>query len=279
MTHADGASAAIDLDEVEVRTTRAGRRRVLLRDVTWRVGPGEHWVVLGANGAGKTTLLAVAGARRVPSAGTVTVLGRRIGRTDVRTLWGRIGSVDARAAESFGPTLTATEVVATGWDGSLFLWPDRYGADVLARAAALLETVGAADLADRRFATCSSGERARVLIARALVADPPLLLLDEPAAGLDLAARERLLTALETLARRDPHRATVMVTHHVEEIPRTARHVLLLADGAVAAQGPIEETLTGEAVSRCFGLELTVEQVDGRWAARAHPGRVGLRNR
>ncbi|MDX6556078.1 MAG: iron complex transport system ATP-binding protein [Miltoncostaeaceae bacterium] len=262
-------SAAIETRGVGVWLPVDGTRKQLLEDVTWRVGAGEHWVLLGPNGAGKTTLLRVAGARRHPSEGEAWVMGRRIGATDVRDLWTVVGAVDAGAANRFPERLTAGEVVLTGARGVIAPLRPRYTGAELARADELMALVGVAGHAGQRFSTCSTGERQRVLIARALMPDPALLLLDEPSGGLDLPAREALLRAVDELAGAHPRLATVTVTHHVEEIPAAATHALLLADGRVSAQGPIGETLTGEALSRCFGLPIALTRHGGRYAARA----------
>ena len=269
--------AAVEARGVGVWVPVDGTRRRLLEDVDWRVGAGEHWVLLGPNGAGKTTLLRVAGARRHPSEGEAWVMGRRLGATDVRDLWTVVGAVDAGAADRFPVRLTVAEVVLTGARGVIAPLRPRYSDAELARADELMGLVGIAGRADQRFATCSTGERQRVLIARALMPDPALLLLDEPSAGLDLPARETLLGAIGELARAHPRLATVTVTHHVEEIPAAATHALLLAGGRVSARGPIAETLTGEALSRCFGLPIALARHGGRYAARADAVDLGGR--
>ncbi|HZD03097.1 MAG TPA: ATP-binding cassette domain-containing protein [Actinomycetes bacterium] len=237
----------------------------LLRGVTWQVRAGEHWALLGPNGAGKSTLLSLAGARRHPSAGTVRVLGERLGTVDVRELRRLIGVVDP--ALRMPGELTAEAVVLTGASGSVQpLW-DRYGAAERARARELLELVGCAHLAGRRVDTCSHGERGRIRVARALLPSPRLLLLDEPASGLDLAARELLLAALDDLAVLKPDLATVVVSHHLEDLPRRTSHAMLVARGEVVASGPADEALTGGTVSACFGLPLRLQRQAGRWAA------------
>jgi iron complex transport system ATP-binding protein len=258
----DPARAHVELEDVRVWTSE---RSDLLRKVTWRVRAGEHWALLGPNGAGKTTLLSVAGARRHPSAGVVRVLGERLGRVDMRELRRQIGVVDP--ALRMPDELTAEAVVLTGATGSVQpLW-DRYGAAELARARELLELLGCAHLASRRVGTCSQGERGRVRIARALMPSPRLLLLDEPASGLDLTAREVLLAALGGLAAFEPDLATVVVSHHLEDLPAHTTHALLLAGGEVVAAGQVETALTGEAVSACFGVEVAVRRHNGRWLA------------
>jgi len=248
---------------------RTGERRPIVSGVDWEVRPGEHWALLGPNGAGKTTLLGLAGAVRHPSAGTVEVLGERLGRTDVRRLRGRIGAVDARSARAFPVWLTAEEVLLTGATGTIQpLW-ERYGARERGRARELLESFGCGPLRERPFASCSDGERQRVRLARALMADPSLLLLDEPASGLDLPAREALLAALARLEHLRPGLATITVTHHVEEIAASTTHALLLRAGRVVAAGPAPEVLTGEHLSACFAMHVEVRRLGGRWAAWA----------
>ncbi len=239
----------------------------VLHDLSWSVRPGEHWALLGANGAGKSTLLGLAGAVRHPSAGDVTVLGGQLGRVDMAALRRRIGALDP--THKVYDWMTVADVVLTGASGTVWPLPDRYGAPERGRAADLLALVGAAALTDRRFVTCSQGERQRVRIARALMPEPALLLLDEPAAGLDLPSRETLLAAIASLAARHPALATVVVTHHLEELPASTTHALLLRAGRAVAAGPIAETLSGRQVSACFDLPIAVSADDGRWSARA----------
>ncbi len=250
--------------------TRGGS--TLVHDVDWTVATGEHWVVLGPNGAGKTTLLHLAGAVWQPSLGSVAVLGSRLGGVDVRTLRESIGMVDARTGRALRGRRPGEEVVLTGAHGSVALQRARVTDEHRARARRLLEVVGGAALADRAFDDCSQGERQRLLLARALMARPRLLLLDEPATGLDLPSRERLLLALEEAAREDPVRPTVTITHHLEEVPRTTTHALLLRDGAVLGAGPVDEVLTSAGVSACFGLAVEVAREGGRHAARIAAG-------
>jgi iron complex transport system ATP-binding protein len=258
-------SGQVCLELEDVRVWAPGGAQ-LLRGVTWRVRAGEHWALLGPNGAGKSTLLALAGARRHPSAGTVRVLGERLGRVDMRELRRLIGVVDP--VLRMPDELTAEAVVLTGASGSVQpLW-DRYGAAERARARELLELLGCAHLAERRVGTCSQGERGRIRIARALLPAPRLLLLDEPASGLDLAARELLLAALRDLAVFEPDLATVVVSHHLEDLPPRTSHALLLAGGEVVAAGPVDRALSGETVSACFGLAVRVHKsAAGRWSA------------
>ncbi|GIH73622.1 ABC transporter ATP-binding protein [Planobispora longispora] len=263
-------SGAIELSAVGVRVIS----RTLLADIDWRVEYGQHWVVLGPNGAGKTTLLSLAAAVRHPSQGTATVLGQRLGRVDLRELRRRIGLVaasqrlvDEELLEEEGTT--AHTVVLTGHTGtSAPLW-DRYGPAEHERAHRLLADLGCKDLGERLFRVCSQGERARIRVARALMAEPVVLLLDEPFAGLDLPAREDLITAVEELAATRPALTTVTVTHHLEEVPATTTHALLMRDTRVLASGPVEEVLTSGTLSECFGRPLRIDRLDGRWSARA----------
>jgi len=256
---------AVELAGVTVHV----RRVPLISGIDWRVDYGQHWVVLGRNGAGKTTAMSVASAQRFPSEGTVTVLGHRMGRVDLRDLRTHIGLVSMTQRLPDEENHTAHTVVMTGHSGSVLpLW-ERYDDAIRDRAAKLLELVGCTELADRPVRVCSQGERARVRLARALMADPMLLILDEPFAGLDMPGREDLLAALHNLARAQPELATVTVTHHLEEIPVTTTHALLLHKGKVLAAGPVEETLTSEHLSDCFERRLEVHRINARWAAHA----------
>ncbi len=239
----------------------------ILRGISWQVRPGEHWALLGPNGSGKSTLLALVGAVRHPSEGAVTVLGGRLGRVSLWDLRERIGVVDP--ALKMPDWLTVEEIVLTGATGTVHPLGDRSSAAQRDRAHDLLALLGCAALAEREIATCSQGERQRVRIARALMPDPPLLLLDEPATGLDLPAREALLAALVTLATAKPALATILVSHHLEELPASTSHALLLRGGTVVAAGAIAEILTSDIVSTCFGFDVQVRRVDGRWLARA----------
>jgi iron complex transport system ATP-binding protein len=244
---------------------RDGRR--ILDGVTWTVAPGERWVVLGRNGSGKSSLLKVASLYLHPSEGTVEVLGERLGRTDVRRLRTRIGVASAGMADMLRADLTPLDVVMTAKHAALEPWWHRYDDADRERARACLEQVGIARLAERSFATLSSGERQRVLLARTLMPEPGLLLLDEPTAGLDLGGREELVAGLADLAGDPATPPTVLVTHHVEEIPAGFDRLLLLADGRVTAAGPLEEVLDAEHLSECFGLPLGLERRHGRWWA------------
>ena len=237
----------------------------LLEGVTWEVGHGERWVALGPNGSGKTTLLRVASLYLHPSRGIVDVAGERLGHTDVRALRTRIGLASPAFGDLLRPQLTGLEVVMTARHGALEPWWHTYDDEDRARARGLLDHFGVADLADRPVATASSGERQRVLLARAFAGDPVIVLLDEPTAGLDLGGREDLVTRL---GRAVTGPATVLVTHHLEEIPAGTTHALLLRAGRVAHQGRVEDVLTSEHLSDLFELALEVERRDHRWIAR-----------
>ncbi|MEV4254002.1 ABC transporter ATP-binding protein [Spirillospora sp. NPDC049652] len=241
----------------------------LLRDVTWTVDEGDRWVVVGPNGAGKTTLLQIAAALLHPTEGEVEILEERVGRTDVFELRPRIGFASVAVAEKVPAGETVLDVVLTGSYAIIGRWREEYESTDLARAIGLLEALGCSELVKRRFATLSEGERKRVQIARALMPDPELLLLDEPAAGLDLGGREDLVRRLSVLANDPAAPTTVMVTHHVEEVPEGFTHALLLRKGGVVAAGKVDEVFTPEHLTACFGLPLTVDRQNGRWYARA----------
>lgn len=241
----------------------------LLRNVDWRVELDERWVILGPNGAGKTTLLNLASARLHPTKGTVHLLGERLGRVDVFELRTRIGFCSAALTDGIPQHENVRDVVLTAAWSVVGRFRERYEAVDEARATGLLEALGVAGLADRAYGTLSEGERKRVQIARALMTDPELLLLDEPAAGLDLAGRERLVARLAQLAADPDAPALVLVTHHVEEIPPEFTHALLLREGAVVAAGPLRDTVTNENLSKAFDLSLRLRYSDGRFVARA----------
>jgi len=241
----------------------------LLAGIDWTVEEGERWVVLGPNGAGKTTLLAVASAALFPSSGTVTLLDERYGEVDLGELRTRVGLSSAALSDRIPPHERAVDVVVTAAHGVVGRWVETYdGADV-ERATELLARVGLRAFVDRRYGSLSEGERKRVLLARSLMTDPEILYLDEPAAGLDLGAREALLRLLTRLAATSGATPIVLVTHHVEEIPRGTTHALLLARGRVVASGPVAQVVTSEHLTGAFGIPLVVEQAEGRWTARA----------
>ncbi|MDZ7677850.1 MAG: ATP-binding cassette domain-containing protein [Acidimicrobiales bacterium] len=255
----------VSLRDVEVRVDR----RPILTGIDWDVTPDQRWVVLGPNGCGKTTLMRVVAMTLHPSRGSVTVLGGQLGAVDVRQHRQPIGVVSAAVADALRPTLPALDVVMTARHGALEPWWHDYTTEDRDRALELLDRFGIVELADHQFATMSSGERQRALMARALMASPRLLVLDEPAAGLDLGSREELLGDLGRLARDADTPPTLLVTHHVEEIPTGFTHLLLMRDGRIHARGPLDQTLTGAALSGCFGVDLEVSRADGRWWARA----------
>jgi len=250
-----------------VTGVRGGAR--LIDGVDWAVEDGDRWIVLGPNGAGKTTLLQVASAQLFPTVGSAVLLGERLGAVDVFELRPRIGLTSAVLAERLPAKERVADVVLTAAYAVVGRWREHYDGGDDARARELLDQMGVAHLADRRFGTLSEGERKRVQIARALMTDPELMLLDEPAAGLDLAGREDLVRRLGALADDPGAPVLCLVTHHVEEIPPGFTHVLLLRAGRVVAQGPLESTLNSTTLSETFGLALEVFRHGGRWAARA----------
>jgi iron complex transport system ATP-binding protein len=241
----------------------------LLDNVTWEVEEGERWVVLGPNGAGKTTLLQVAAGRMHPTSGVAGILGEVLGAVDVFELRPRIGLASVAMADRIPAGELVGNVVVTASYGIVGRWRESYDHLDYVRAMQLLRALGVEHLADRHYGTLSEGERKRVQIARALMTDPELMLLDEPAAGLDLAGREDLVQRLGDLAADTEAPAMVLVTHHVEEIPPAFTDVLMLREGKVVAAGPLELTLTAENLSATFGLPLVLERHDGRWTARA----------
>ena len=240
----------------------------ILSHVTWDVTEGQHWVLLGPNGAGKTTVSRIAAARLFPSSGTVDVLGDRMGRVDVSELRPRIGLTSSALAQSVLDSETVESVVVSASYGNIGVWRERYDRLDVERARALLGALGVESLADRRWGSLSSGERKRVEIARALMPDPELLILDEPASGLDVAGRELLLAALSEIISAPGSPTMVLVTHHLEEIPVGFTHALALREGTVAGAGPLAEVLTDEVMSATFGLPLEVTLDRGRYAAR-----------
>lgn len=247
--------------------------RLILREINWGVAPDQRWLVLGANGSGKTTLVRLASMYEHPSCGDVEVLGERLGSTDVRLLRRRIGVMSAAIAAQLRPALSAIDIVVTARYAAFETWWHRYTDADYADAQASLQRMNVGQYAERSFGTLSSGEQQRVLLARALMNDPALLVLDEPSARLDLGGREQLVGALAELALDPLSPAMVLVTHHVDEVPDGMTHALLLKDGAIHQAGPIDEALTSESLSDCFGLALTLERrADGRlsaWSRRA----------
>ncbi len=255
---------AFELSRVTV--VRPGK--ILLDDVSWRVEEGQRWVILGPNGAGKTTLMQIVGATMHPSSGKVRILGHKLGKVDVFELRTRIGHTSTAVADRIPPGESVRDAVLSAAYAVTGRWREQYEPDDEARAEQMMGEMGIAALADRTFGTLSEGERKRVLIARALMTDPELLLLDEPGAGLDLGAREDLMASLEVLSHADDSPVLVMVSHHVEEIPVGFTHVMMLRDGKVVAQGPIESTLTAQTLGATFGLRLELNSAGGRFSAR-----------
>lgn len=251
--------SGVDLDRLDTP---------VLRGIDLTVGAGEWWVVLGPNGSGKTTLFQLASGYLHPTRGTVEILGQRLGKVDVRALRQRIGLVSASVGKMLVPSVSAADIVVSARNGALEPWWHRYADEDRADAYRLLDAAGFAAIVDRPYGVLSEGERQQVLLARSLMARPDLLLLDEPAAGLDVGGRERLLRRLGELAGDPASPPTVMITHHVEEIPVGATHVLLLRQGAVVGAGPLRDALTAEALSATFGLPLALGHEGGRWSCR-----------
>ncbi|HWI31011.1 MAG TPA: ABC transporter ATP-binding protein [Microbacterium sp.] len=255
----------LEFSDVVVR--RDGRN--IVDRLTWAVDDDQRWVILGPNGAGKTTLLQLADTLIHPTSGAVTILGERLGRTDVFELRPRIGFASSAMAKRIPDEETVLNVVLTAAFSVLGRWNEDYEDIDERRALRVLAEWHLDGLADRTFGTLSDGEQKRVQIARAVMTDPELLLLDEPTASLDLGAREELLTLLGGYAQAPTTPAMIMVTHHVEEIPVGFTHVLLMRDGAVVASGPIAEALTADALTATFGVPIALTHDEGRYAARA----------
>jgi iron complex transport system ATP-binding protein len=254
--------------------------REILAPLTWQVDAGQRWLVLGANGSGKTTLLRISSLYEHPSAGTVDVLGERLGRVDVRELRRRVGYLSAALAAQIRLELRARDVVMTARYAALEPWWHRYTTADEARAEECLERMDVGWTADRPLGTLSSGEQQRVLLARTLMNEPGILLLDEPSARLDLGGREQLVTALSELTLDPEAPPLVLVTHHLDEVPPGMTHVMMLREGRVIARGPIERTLTSAALSECFGMPLHLERRrDGRLSAWNAPDPATARDR
>jgi iron complex transport system ATP-binding protein len=249
----------------QVNVIRSGRH--LLRELSWQVELDERWVILGPNGAGKTTLLNLAAGRAHPTSGTIHVLGERVGRTDLQELRTRVGfSTSALSERIPGGELVRDVVVTASWS-VVGRFRESYDEQDVARAGSLLREWGMGALTEREYGTLSEGERKRTQIARALMTDPELLLLDEPAAGLDLGGREDLVSRLTRLAMDPEAPAIVLVTHHVEEIPPGFTHALLLRDGVAVASGQVRDVITSGNLSETFGMALKVSYGEGRYAA------------
>lgn len=259
------ATTVLDLTDVSV--VRDGNP--ILNSVTWTVDSDQRWVVLGPNGAGKTTLLQVAAAAMYPSSGRAVVLQEELGKVDVFEIRPMIGFASTAAARRVPANETVLDVVLTAAYAVTGRWHEEYEDIDLRRANRVLAEWHLTHLTERRFGTLSDGEQKRVQIARSVMTDPELLLLDEPAASLDLGAREELVHLLGGYASTASAPAIVMVTHHVEEIPNGFTHALLLANGKVTASGPIEQALTSETLSETFGLDIDLTAEDGRFTARA----------
>lgn len=255
----------LELRDVSVRRGD----RTILGPLTFAIKPSERWVVLGPNGAGKSTLLQILATRFFPSSGTVHVLDKEMGKVDLAELRTRIGICGALISEDIPDDEKVRDVVLTAAYAILGRWNEAYDLWDESRAVALLTTFGVRDLADRTYGTLSEGERKRVQISRALMADPELLLLDEPAAGLDLGGREDLLRRFSIFASDPLAPASILVTHHIEEIPSGTTHALILKDGHIAVSGPIADVITSEHISAIFNLPITVVHEGDRFFARS----------
>ena len=242
---------------------------VILGPLNWKVLEGERWVILGPNGAGKTTLLQICSSLIHPTTGEINILGEKLGKVDVFELRTRIGLTSSALVEQFPPDELVMDVVLTAAYAMLGRWQEKYDLWDESRAMALLTALGVRELGERLFGSLSEGEKKRVQIARALMADPELLLLDEPASSLDLGGREDLLRRIESLSKDPLAPATVIVTHHIEEIPVGTTHALLLREGAVVAQGEVASVITDQNLTQAYGLAITVQTEGGRFFARA----------
>ncbi len=277
----DGTVSDLDTDEDllldfrGVSLVRGGN--TLVGPLDWQVELDERWVIVGPNGAGKTSLMRIAAAEEYPSSGKAFVMGEQLGRTDMRDLRTMIGLTSSALAHRIPSEELVADLVISASYSVLGRWRETYEEMDFEQAEDILESMGAAHLASRRWGTLSEGERKRVLIARALMVNPELLLLDEPGAGLDLGGREDLVGYLGEVALDPDAPAMVMITHHVEEIPFGFTHAMLLDEGSVVAQGLIEDVLTSENLTKAFHQPITVDQIDGRFFARRSPkvGRAG----
>jgi iron complex transport system ATP-binding protein len=257
-------------------TLRRGGHR-LVGPVTWSVELDERWVVIGPNGAGKTSLLRIAAAMEHPSSGKAYVLGERLGRVDLSELRSRVGLSSSALSQRVPDGEIVRDLVVSAGYAVLGRWREKYDDVDYEQAIEMLESVGAEHLADRAYDTLSEGERKRVLIARSLMTDPELLLLDEPAAGLDLGGREELVARLADLAADPDAPAIVLVTHHVEEIPQGFSHCLILSEGEVVDAGLLTDVLNGENLSKAFGQSIALDLIDGRYFARRVRARAAHR--
>ena len=257
--------AILQLSDISVR--RGGR--VILGPLNWQVLEGQRWVILGPNGAGKTTLLQICSSLIHPTTGEIHILGEKLGRVDVFELRTRIGLTSSALVEQLSPDELVMDVVLTAAYAMLGRWQEKYDLWDESRAMALLTALGVRELGERLFGSLSEGEKKRVQIARALMADPELLLLDEPASSLDLGGREDLLRRIESLSKDPLAPATVIVTHHIEEIPVGTTHALLLRDGVAVAQGEVASVITDQNLTQAYGLAINVQTEGGRFFARA----------
>lgn len=252
------------------------RSREILSDINLTIHAGQHWALIGANGAGKSTILSMCGAYEHPTRGTVHVLGKQLGRVDMRELRSAIGHVNPR--HPLNAALTIEQVVLTGATGTIE-WMPRWQPEpeLVERARELIALMGLEGREHVTWPTMSQGERGRTLIARALLTNPSLLLLDEPSTGLDVAAREQYLATVDELHESRPELATILVTHHLEELPESTTHAALVTDGKISAQGPASEVLTTDLVTECFSYPIEIDYRGGRWQARAiSPKRLRL---
>jgi iron complex transport system ATP-binding protein len=273
----DGVDQDLLIDFAKVTLRRGGK--TLVGPVTWAVELDERWVVIGPNGAGKTSLLRIAAAMEHPSTGTAYVLGERLGKTDMSELRARVGLSSSALSQRIPDDEVVRDLVVSAGYAVLGRWRERYEDVDYEQAVDMLESLGAEHLAERTYGTLSEGERKRVLIARSLMTDPELLLLDEPAAGLDLGGREELVARLADLAADPDAPAIVLVTHHVEEIPPGFSHCLLLSEGKVVASGLLTDVLNSENLSKAFGQSIALELIDGRYFARRTRSRAAHRRR
>ncbi|CAB4585296.1 MAG: ATP-binding cassette domain-containing protein [Actinobacteria bacterium] len=258
-------SAILEIENLSVR--RGGK--TILGPLNWQVLEGQRWVVLGPNGAGKTTLLQVCSSLIHPTSGSIKILGEQLGKVDVFELRTRIGLTSSALVEQLPADELVIDVVLTAAYAMLGRWQEKYDLWDESRAMALLTALGVRELGDRNFGSLSEGEKKRVQIARALMADPELLLLDEPASSLDLGGREDLLKRIEVFAKDPLAPATVIVTHHIEEIPAGTTHALLLKEGSEVAKGDINTVITDLNLSNAYGLPISVQSEGGRFFARA----------
>lgn len=261
-------SALLELKDVSV--LRGGR--AILGPINWSLKPGERWVVIGPNGAGKTTFLQLIGAALHPSTGSVEILGEKLGRVDVFELRPRIGFSSSALADSLPREERVIDLVLTAAYAISGRWIEEYDLWDESRAKALLDIFGVRELADREFGTLSEGERKRVQIARSLMADPEILLLDEPAAGLDLGGREDILERISRYLDEPAAPASVIVTHHIEEIPRGTTHVLLLQSGIVFASGKIADVLNEVNLNSLFEIDIQLAFDGRRYSATSRRG-------